>query len=101
MNKNNKNKNYMGVHLSSWYGETAMYFLNSIKDKKMTLEEVIQTWNNCIGEGGSFESEKIGTNDCDKFYIVKMSYTDYIIMFSNCESEVDAMCDIYEIEYEL
>lgn len=101
MNKSNKNKNYMGVHLRTWYGETAMYLLNSIKDKKTTLEEVIQNWNNCLGEGDSFESEEIDTNDCDKFYIVRVNYTDYIIMFSNCESEVDMMCDIYEIKYEL
>ena len=32
---------------------------------------------------------------------LSVNYTDYIIMFSNCESEVDMMCDIYEIEYEL
>ena len=81
--------------------EKLLYLINSIKDKKMTLEEVIQNWNNCLGEGDNFESEEIDTNDCDKFYIVKVNYTDYIIMFSNCESEVDAMCDIFEIEYQL
>ena len=101
MNKSDKNKNYMGVHLRTWYGETAMYLLNSIKDKKMTLEEVIQNWNNCLGEGDSFESEKIGTKDCDVFYIVKVDYMEYMIMFSNCESVIDAMCDIFEIEYRL
>lgn len=92
---------YVGVHLRTWYGETAMYLLNSIKDKKMTLEEVIQNWNNCLGEGDSFESEKIDTNDCDEFYIVKVDYMEYMIMFSNCENVIDAMCDIFEIEYRL
>ena len=96
-----KNKKYVGVHLRTWYGETALHLLNGIKNKKMSLEEVIQNWNNILGEGDSIESEEINTNDCDKFYIVKVNYTDYIIMFSNCESEVDMMCDIYEIEYEL
>ena len=92
---------YVGVHLRTWYGETALHLLNGIKSKKMSLEEVIQNWNNCLGEGDSIESEEIDTKDCDEFYIVKVDYMEYMIMFSNCESVIDAMCDIFEIEYRL
>ena len=96
-----KNKKYVGVHLRTWYGETALHLLNGIKNKKMSLEEVIQNWNNMLGEGDSIESEEIDTTDCDEFYIVKVDYMEYMIMFSNCESVIDAMCDIFEIEYRL
>lgn len=96
MNKGNKNKNYMGVHRRTWYGDDAQILYYYFKNK----HGAIRYWDTWLGEGDSSETEIINTNDCDESFIVNFNDEQYIVMFSNCDDVFAATCDIYIIDEE-
>lgn len=53
------------------------------------------TW---FEEIDSTEKELVDTRDCDVWFLAKIYDDKFLILFSNIDSEPDAMCDIFSLD---
>lgn len=83
------------MHIRTWFGEDAKYIYNKFKKGEYSVDDIVEYWNDGLGERDTDESEEIDAKDFDELY--SSSDKEYLIGFSNMDDENCACCDIFEV----
>lgn len=83
------------MHIRTWFGEDAKYIYNKFKNGEYSVDDIVEYWNDGLGERDTDESEEVDENDFDELHITFDK--EYLVGFSNMDDKDSAFCDIYEV----
>lgn len=83
------------MHIRTWFGSEANYIYRMFKTGKYTVDDIIERWNDGLGERDTDESEEVNPQYFDELHI--SSNKEYLVGFSNMEDKDISSCDIFEI----